>query len=297
VTVRVAVIGLGSIGRRHAANFELLGCSVVGGRLEDVVAARPEAVVIAAPTSEHLTVLRWAVENGVHAYVEKPIAHEPTGVADVLSAAEAAGLTIAVGYNLRFHPALEAIRDAVAGGRIGPLLSARAEVGQYLPDWQADRDYRTSYSARRDLGGGALLTLSHELDYVRWIAGDVTECRGMVGHVSALELDVDDVAEVVCRHEGGALTSVHMDMLDRSYVRRSRWVGADATIAWEWNGPVTLLPDGVELWADPAFDLGDTYVAAARDFLESVRDGGRPRCDGRDGLRVLELASEVLGEH
>ena len=119
--------------------------------------------------------LRWAVEHGVHAYVEKPLAVTVEGLAELLDGE--AEVTIAVGYNLRFHPALEAIRAAVYEGRIGRLLAVRAEVGQYLPDWHPEEDYRVSYAARRDLGGGALLTLSHELDYVRWIAGEVVSCR------------------------------------------------------------------------------------------------------------------------
>jgi predicted dehydrogenase len=170
----------------------------------------------------------------------------------------------------------------------------RAEVGQYLPDWHPDADYRASYAARGALGGGALLTLSHELDYVRWIAGEVVSCAGTVARVSSLELDVDDVAELVCAHEAGTLSSVHMDLLDRSYNRRSRWVGEEGTIAWEWGGPVTLLPSGEHLWSG-ADDLDETYRAALRDFLACTESNGRPRADGRDGLRILELCRDVQG--
>jgi predicted dehydrogenase len=293
VSVRVFVVALGSIGRRHLENLQALGCRAGGGRLDAAARERPDAIVIATPTSEHVAGLQWAVRNGVHAYVEKPLGATSEGVAELLDEAEAAGLVVATGYNLRFHPALEAVERTIRSGRVGRLLAVDAQVGHHLPAWHPAEDYRRSYAARRELGGGALLTLSHELDYVRWIAGEVTDCRGLKARASELELDVDDVAAVVMRHGGGALSSIRVDFVDRSYNRRSRWVGESGTITWEWGGPVRLEPGGEQLWADPEFDLGETYRSAMSDFLGAIRDGGRPRCDGRAGLRVLELCEAV----
>lgn len=292
--MRIFVVGLGSIGRRHLANAHALGHVAEGGRLDAADAFSPHAIVIASPTSAHTEALTWAAERGVHAFVEKPLAASTRGVAEALTAADAAGSTVAVGYNLRFHPALETIRDAIAGGRIGRLLSVRAEVGQYLPDWHREEDYRRSYAARADLGGGALLTLSHELDLVRWVAGEIDEVRGIVGRVSSLDLDVDDVAELICRHRAGTITSVHMDMLDCAYNRRSRWVGEEGTLVWEWDASVRLLPTGEELWTETASAFEATYVATLADFIEAVERGRSPRCSGWDGLRTLELCEAVL---
>jgi predicted dehydrogenase len=292
--VRIFVVGMGSMGRRHLANARALGHVAEGGRLDGAEAFAPDAIVVASPTSAHLEALTWAAERGIHALVEKPLAASTRGIAEALAAADAAGSTVGVGYNLRFHPALETIRDAVAAGRIGRLLSGRAEVGQYLPDWHREEDYRRTYAARTDLGGGALLTLSHELDLVRWVAGEVAEAHGVVGRVSSLDVDVDDVAELVCRHEAGAITSVHMDMLDRAYNRRSRWVGEEATLVWEWNASVRLIPTGEELWTETASAFEATYVAALADFVEAAERGRDPRCSGWDGLRTLELCEAVL---
>lgn len=291
--MRLFVVGTGSAGKRHLENARALGHEAAGGRLDDVGRFEPDAVVIASPTSAHLEGLQWAIEHRVHAFVEKPLAPSSVGVREALAAAERAGLTVAVGYNLRFHSAVEAIAAAVSAGRIGRLLSVRAEVGQYLPHWQPTSDYRVSYAARAELGGGALLTLSHELDYVRWIAGDVESARGVATRVSALELDVDDVAELVCVHVDGAVSSIHMDLVDRSYNRRCHFVGEAGTIAWEWGGPVRLLPAGETLAREREGALDDSYVAALRDFVDAATAGAEPRCTGRDGLRTLELCEAV----
>jgi len=291
--VRIFVVGPGSIGSRHLENARELGHEVEGGRLAQADAFSPEGVVVASPTSTHLEALRWAVDNGAHAYVEKPLASSSNGVAETLAAADDAGLTVAVGYNLRFHPALEAIREAVKSGRIGRLLSIRAEVGRYLPDWHPGEDYKRSYAARAELGGGALLTLSHELDFVRWVAGEIEDVQGVAAHVSSLELDVDDLADLTCRLAGGAIASIHMDFIDRVSNRRSRWVGELGTIVWDWDEPARLLPSGETIWEGTAFGLEQTYVAALRDFVAAARGGTAPRCNGWDGLRTLELCEAV----
>jgi predicted dehydrogenase len=310
---RILIAGLGSAGRRHLRNLRALGCDVAVLRrtardaeattAEHGVAAfhtpaaavgwKPRRVVVSNVTSKHVATARWAIEHGYHVFIEKPIAHAASDVESLLQLADARRKCVAVGCNLRFHPALEAIRSNILDGRIGRLLTARAEVGSYLPDWHPEADYRTEYSARKALGGGALLTLIHELDYVLWIAGPVTEANGRRARVSSLEIDVDDVAEIICRHASGALTSIHMDFLDRAYNRRSRWVGERGTIEWRWGGPVELLlPDGRRdvLWENPLFDDNETYVRELSDFLSASTTGRAPRTSGWEALATLQTA-------
>lgn len=307
--LKVLVVGSGPAGRRHVRNALELGHPVALARrvgqptdalaaelgvpvfsgLEDAAGWSADAVIVANPPAEHLGTARWAVERGCSVLIEKPLAPTPDGVLELVEAADARELVVAVGYNLRFHPALAAIEEAIASGRLGRLLAVRAEVGSYLPDWHPDLDYRVGSAARRDLGGGALLTLSHELDYVLWIAGDVVESVGFAAHVSELELDAEDVAELVLRHASGAISSVHVDLVDRVHHRACRWVGSRGTIEWT-GGPVTLAVDGRRetLWADAGYDLVWTYVAELETFL-----AGRPFPGdaGSDALRVVEIVA------
>ncbi len=310
---RVLIVGLGAIGRRHLNNIQKMGYEVAVCRrtiedaeatsreyrvaafasLTDAASWKPNVVLIANPTSEHLKIAYWALEQDCHVFIEKPLAHSLDGINAFLRMAEEKQLSVAVGCNLRFHPALEAIHNVVSLKRIGRLLSARAEVGQYLPDWHPGADYRQEYSARAELGGGAVLTLIHELDYICWIGGEVMESIGMLAKVSDLDIDVEDVAEIICRHISGALTSIHMDFLDRSYNRRSRWVGEGGTIEWIWGGPVHLIQrdSGREiLWHDPTFDCNDTYVKELLDFFDCIKSGNQPRTTGWEAKRVLEIA-------
>jgi predicted dehydrogenase len=97
------------------------------------------------------------------------------------------------------------------------------------------------------------------------------------------------------RHRDGALSSVRVDFVDRAYNRRCRFIGERGTLSWEWGGPVRLEPGAEELWAQPGFDLAETYRAGLADFLASIDEGRTPRCDGRAGLRVVELCEGILG--
>lgn len=314
--MRILIVGLGSIGRRHLGNIlSRSDCEVAVCRrssedaratqrefgidafvdLSQSKAWQPDCVLIANPTSLHLEVAQWAIDHNCHVLIEKPIAHTREGLDLLLSRAEQQNLCVAIACNLRFHPALIAIRDAIVQGRIGRLLSVRAEVGTYLPSWHPQTDYRTEYSARADQGGGALLTLIHELDYVYWIAGDILQTMGWRTKISDLELSVDDIAEMVCRHKSGVISSIHMDFFDRAYNRRSRWVGERGTLDWIWNGPVQLLDANNRevLWEDPDFDLNQTYIDEIDNFMTCVKTGAPPRTTGREGYRVLEIAQRI----
>lgn len=310
--MRVLVVGSGPIARRHVRNVlsldgheaavarragketaglsAELGVPVFAG-LEAAEAWSPDAVVVANPPSAHVASARWAVERGLPVLVEKPIAVDPAGVDELLELAEVTGVHVAVGTNLRFHPALGAIEAALASGRAGRLLAVRAEVGSRLPDWHPREDYRFSSAARAELGGGALLTLVHELDYVLWLGGPATLAAGVRAKVSELEIDTEDVAELVLRHDSGAISSVHMNLVDRAYNRRSRWIGDEATIEWRWGEAVELHGQAHEvLWCDEGFDLNETYLDEVRAFLARRPAPGDSLADAR---RALELAAEV----
>jgi predicted dehydrogenase len=265
-----------------------LGVPVFSG-LEDAAGWLPEAVIAANPPAEHLGTARWAIENGCSVLIEKPLAPTPDGVLELLEAADARGLVVAVGYNLRFHPALAAIEQAIASGLIGRLLAVRAEVGSYLPDWHPELDYRAGSAARGDLGGGAALTLCHELDYVLWVAGEVVESVGFAVRVSDLGVDGDDVAEIVLRHTSGALSSVHMDLVDRAHGRRSRWIGTSGTIVWSAGGSVTLTADGEleTIWSDPVYDLASTYLAELETFLTGRSFPGNALGDASRAVEII----------
>ncbi len=308
------VVGAGSIGRRHLRNLRALGitnlavCDPDSARLRSLapeIAAtfpdmdnalgelRPEIVFVCSPPVYHVRQALEAVRAGAHVFIEKPLSHELEGVDLLISEAGRWGRTVQVGYNLRFHPGVEMLQRLVSEGRIGRILWARAEFGQYLPDWRPQADYRTTYSARRDLGGGIILDASHELDYVLWLMGAPERVLCLAGITSDLAVDVEDCATILLQFPDGAQADVHMDFVQRGYTRTCKLAGEKGTITWDYSAnEVRLYLAETGEWQSFAykFSANDMYLAEAHDFLECVRTGRTPRVTLAEARRVLEVA-------
>lgn len=316
--MRALIIGSGSIGQRHLSNLRQLLPNAkitilrhdpsipapeeaaklsdrIVYRLEDAFEEGLDFAVVASPAPMHVAVALPLAERGVHIFVEKPIADRLDGVDQLLDASRRHGGALLVGYVLRHHPLLQAVREMIVGGAIGRVLSVRAEVGQYLPEWRPASDYRRTVSARKDLGGGVLLELSHEIDYVRWLVGEPTSVFSRVARVGDLEIDVEDLAEIVLQFAGGALGSIHLDMVQAEATRTLRMIGSEGTIDCNLRGgTMRVYSRRTKRWDERAFPeaaAGDNiYLAQMRHFLECVAGRAEPCVTGEDGRRALRIA-------
>jgi predicted dehydrogenase len=319
--MRALVVGLGSIGSRHARNWARLGlgslavCRRVNAPhreplgieateyrdLDEALAAgRPDVVLVSNPTNLHVQTACQAVKAGTHVLVEKPLGNSLEGLRDLIEMANMANRTLMVGYNLRFHPGLERLKALLQDGAIGRVVSARAEVGEYLPGWHPWEDYRAGYSARRDMGGGAVLTFSHELDALCWLLGPPRRLTALAAHASSLEIDVEDVAEIALEFETGALGSVHVDYLRRPSRRTIEVVGELGVVRWEFERNRLELYDAstgqsrIEQ-GDARFERNQMYLDELRHFAACARgELALPLVDGEQGAAVLAIALAAL---
>ncbi len=281
------VVGYGSIGSRHAEVLARMGCRVAvvssrEGVAEDrypdiasaVAGADPDYVVVAVPTARHAEALATLAATGYSGpvLVEKPLFEAVVPMPD--NAFEA----VYVGYNLRFHPVIAALRGVLDGSA---ALSVQAYVGQYLPDWRAGRDYRESYSASAAAGGGALRDLSHEMDLVLWLFGGWLRIAALGGHFSSLETDADDVYGLLMEQELCPVTLVQMNCLDRAAHRRLTIVTDGASYEADLLAG-TLATEGDTMALD--VDRDETFAAEHRAVLE--RDAS-VLCTAEDGLGVV----------
>ncbi|PJH75995.1 MAG: gfo/Idh/MocA family oxidoreductase, partial [Anaerolineae bacterium CG_4_9_14_0_8_um_filter_58_9] len=223
IEMKFLIAGLGSIGRRHLRNLIALGerdivlyrthrATLPDDELAafpaetDLAAAldpstssgqaKPDAIIIANPTALHLEVAIRAAEAGCHILIEKPISHSLDRVDELEAALKRGGGKVLVGFQYRFHPTLRKARQLLADGAIGRPLAAHVHFGEYLPAWHPWEDYRQSYAARADLGGGVILTQCHALDYLPWLIGSVESLWAFVGTLGGLGVDVEDTAEI-----------------------------------------------------------------------------------------------------
>jgi predicted dehydrogenase len=309
--VKVLVVGSGSIGQRHLRNLRAIGVddllavepapataaaaaalgAAVMPSLDAALAKAPDAVIVCTPPHLHLDGARAALEAGAHVLVEKPLAVSLDGVDDVLALAETRGRTLAVGYNWRFHAVSREVKRLLDAGAVGRPLILRVEVGQYLPDWRPQQDYRAGYNARAAMGGGILLDATHELDYAWWLCGEIKGVTAIVEKLSDLEIDVEDAALLHLRFASGALGEAHLDTLQRAYARGGKLIGTEGTLVWELMEGLRLYSTARGAWESRPMvtDPNDMYREEMRQFLACVRDGAEPSASGRDGRRALEI--------
>jgi predicted dehydrogenase len=320
--LRYLIVGLGSIGKRHLGNIKLLDPEAIITvwhthskrrdretsdpyserevfSIEEAIDPKPDAAFITNPSPAHIPIALRLAQEGIDLFIEKPLSSDLSGVDDLLRIQKNLNILIMIGYNLRFHMPLQIMKQCIDDGKLGKIIGIRAEVGQYLPEWRPGTDYRSSVSARRELGGGAVLELSHELDYVPWLAGEVTSVIAQTDHISDLDINVEDTADIILKFSGGAQGSIHLDMIQQPSTRSCKVVGTEGTITWDGtSGSVMLFLNKTRQWStlhkDQNADRNQMYLSEIEHFFTCIRDRKEPLINGFDGKRVLQLALAIL---
>jgi predicted dehydrogenase len=321
---RVLVVGSGSIGRRHLRNLRDLGvqqlatCDINSEQVAQLVAEldiqgygeyqealdkfKPQVVFVCTPPVFHVAQVLQAIRSGADVFVEKPLSNDLSGVEALIHEAKTRQRIVQVGYNLRFHPGLQMVKRLLEESAIGTVLWAKLEAAQYLPDWRPWQDYRASYTARKELGGGIILDGSHELDYLVWLLGQPSSIVCMAGRVSHLEVDVEDCATMLLRFPSGAQVDVHLDFVQRQYSRSCKLVGEEGTIIWDYpTNQVQVYRSHTKSWEviDYPFQANEMYVAEVNHFLNCVRERTVPLVNLTQAAVVLQIAlsAKMSAEH
>lgn len=329
--MKFLIVGLGGIGQRHLRNLRaLLGEAgeiravdprpeipvltdslqlEVGATLEGKynlriypdldagLAWQPDAVFVCTPTSMHLSDAFRAAQAGCHLFIEKPLAHTLEGVAELIGLAERRKLTAVVGYQMRFHPGLQRLHALLEAGSVGRVLSVHAEIGEYLPGWHPYEDYRQMYASRKNLGGGVILSQIHEMDYLYWLFGLPRTVYARGGHLSRLEVDVEDSADILMDFGTGERplpVSLHEDYLQRPPSRGCKVIGDAGKIVLDFPTLTLTVHDGegklAESVAFQDFQRNQMFLDEAKYFIEALQGKPAPLVSLRDGAQSLRMA-------
>jgi predicted dehydrogenase len=321
--LKILIVGLGSVGQRHAANLrtvcgndlELTAYRVRGQQLvigtdgsarpgdplkeyriaafddlEHALADGPDAVVVANPPAQHVPVALAAAEAGCHLLLEKPLGDSEEGVAELIEAVDRAGLACLVGYQLRFHPGFQRLVELLEQGAIGTVFAAHFEFGEHVADWHPWEDFRQGVAVGP--GGGALLSQIHDLDLAYALFGLPERVSAAGGARSSLALDVEDTVDTLLQC-GPVAVHVHQDILQRPPVRRYEVTGEGGKLAWDYLGGTLshTRPDGsVESASYVEHERNRLFLDEVRHFLACVEGRERPLIDARDGVASLRIA-------
>ena len=314
---RVLIIGAGSIGERHVRCFQATGrvevavCEpnqtvrdAVHARysiaesfesLDAALAAQFDLAVVATPAQFHVPQARLLIERGIHPLVEKPLSLEVSGIDDLDTAAAARSMTAGVAYPYRAHPAVAAMRTAIAAGQFGRPLEVVVVAGQHFPTYRPA--YRNIYYADRATGGGAIQdALTHLINAVEWIVGPTTRVVADAAHLKLEGVTVEDTAHVLARNGDVATRYVlnqHQPANELTITvicerGQARFEGHRAQ--WSWITDV----DGP--WQDESFvlDRDTLFQRQATAFIDAVVQRQSPLCTISQGLNTVETVLAIL---
>tara|TARA_B110000014_G_scaffold236737_1_gene202202 strand:- start:1359 stop:2342 length:984 start_codon:yes stop_codon:yes gene_type:complete len=314
--MKILVVGYGSIGKRHIKNIlkisnnQIIVCTkhkdnflyknncIVHESLNDCLKEKPDIGLITNVTSLHVETAIKLAKSNCHLLIEKPLSHSIKNIKKLLRIIEKNNSITLMGCNLRFHPCIKKIRELIIKKKVGKVISVKVENGSYLPDWHPKEDYRLGYSARKSLGGGVLLTMIHELDYLLWFFGEAKDVFSITGKFSNLEISADDLSAMLVRFKNRVIGEIHLDYFQRSRIRSCKVIGTKGIIYWDSETEsVRLYNNRTKKWTQiiklKNFDNNTMYLDELSYFLKCVRLKKETMNPIIQGARTLQVALAI----
>ena len=314
---RIVIVGLGSMGQKHL-NFARNHCPEATIKVltkypnndtikkadgyfqtvNEIIDFKPQLIIIANPASLHLEVINRIFKVDAFILVEKPLSNNIENIEDFLKTYKNPSLKILVGYNLRFNPSLCYFRQMYKSGILGKIFSVRAEVGQYLPNWRDGIDYNKTVSANKSLGGGVLLELSHEIDYLIWMFGLPQWVTAFVSKVSNLDVDTEDEALMIIGYKNNDnkknfKVNLNLDFFRHDTKRQCTLIGEKGSIRWDGIlGIVERFDTSEKRWIREFCDHDSgnkSYFFEWQHFIDCAKGKDNSLITFQDGMNVLSL--------
>jgi predicted dehydrogenase len=311
------VIGYGSIGKRHIDNlskFKNIEIIVITKRksddflkkrnctiyksLDSGIKEKPDFAIISNETSYHLPIIKKLIKSKINFFVEKPLGNSLKNINDVLKIVNKKKIITQVGCNYRFHPFLKEIKKILKNNKLGRIISIRSENGSYLPDWHLDENYEDGYAARKNLGGGVILTCIHELDYLFWLFGKISSLSSFVSKKSDLKIDSEDLALILLNFSNGIFGEVHLDFFQKPSSRTLKIIGTKSTLLCNFYSKKLLLYNHKNKKWDVALTLknynnNQMYVDELTHFIQCVKHERQTINSINDGVETLKIAMMI----
>ena len=317
---KVLIVGYGSIGRRHLENFlQLKNVKLIvytkrtdldslkeqgvkiSNSLTECLKENPDIGVITNETSLHLPITIKLAQNGLDLFIEKPLSNSLKDVEKLRAIVKKKKLITQMGCHLRFHPCIKKIKSLIEQKKIGKILSAQVQSCSYLPDYHRWEDYRRSYAARKELGGGVILTQIHEIDYMYWFFQEVENVISMSGKLSDLNVTVEDYAASLLKFKNKVVGEIHLDYFQRPDFKSCKIRGTKGEIYWDSNNNcVNIYNMNKKRWEtkfDSDFsnnlDTYSSYVEELKHFLKCVKHRKETINNLEQGIATLKIALAI----
>lgn len=302
--LKVVFFGLGSIGSRLARlvrdNFSHklfafrstrnnpndLGVNEIY-ELEEIERLSPDIAFITNPTSLHMETAIQSASMGMHLFIEKPLCNSLDKWDSLEKTVQEKQVLTYVACNLRFDPIIQYLKRNLSLDRI---FYSRIICSSYLPEWRPNQDYKESYSAKANHGGGVILDLIHEPDYCHWLFGNITKIKGNAGKCSKLAIEAEDYADMTLYHSLGFLSDIHLDYFGRKPQRKMEIFGDNLYIEADLikRTVTTLTEEGRDVQRFDPIHRDYMYEQELKYFFQCLNDHEDPMNNIEEHITVLK---------
>jgi len=313
--MRVAVIGLGNIAKRHRSNIkkmfpeaEIIAMSASGrapselicnadyivSNIQNIIDYTVDMAIIASPAPLHSLHAIPLIEAGIPVLIEKPVTTCVEDAKLIIKAKSKYQVNAGVGYCLKYLSSALFVKKFIESGRAGKVINANIEIGQYLPDWRPNTDYKKSVSAVHSLGGGVLFELSHDIDYAQWLFGRLEIEHALIRNTGELGIEVEDVADILATSHSGCVVSLHLDFLQRQASRKCKIISNRGALVWDLIKNQVIWTDETGesvLFSDELWDRNKMYLNMLSDFNNKNKSDSFSSIES--SLSVVELITEL----
>ena len=318
------VIGAGNISKKHIENIKILNKKSTvlnlssSGRVidtqsnkadyflrnfEEIQQHKLNAVIIASPATFHLEHALFFSTLNIPLLIEKPLSDSMAKYEEASLILSDMNKIIRIAYNLRFLNSMIFFKDFLDKNQLGKIYSIQSEVGQNLINWRPNKKYRDTVSSSKNLGGGVLLELSHELDYLTWIFGDIESVYCKLTNTNHFDIDVEDNVDSIIQTRGGQSINLHMDFLQNKTTRKCKVLGEKGTLNFNIleNRIMHYSEDGESniIYEEHASDPNQSYIDMLQTFLNLDTKKTDTLASLDEARRVLEVieAMRVSCQH
>lgn len=259
----------------------------------------PDVGLIANVSSSHVPIAIKLAKAGTDLFIEKPLSNSLNGTKELVEIVRKNKLITQMGCQFRFHKCIKKIKQLITNNRLGKVLSVKVECGSFLPDWHPYEDYRKSYAARNDLGGGVVLTNIHEIDYLYWYFGQAQEVFSVTGKHSDLEISADDLSVGILKFKNNIIAELHLDYFQKPEFRSCKIIGTKGTVYWDSETNVVKLYDNrknrwIKVLELSKYDRNSMFKEELAHFLNCVKKRNTTiNPVETDGINTLKIGLAV----
>ncbi len=297
--MNICIVGKGSIGSRHASIYKKLGCKVYFLRrkrkflrnkikneiynIKDLSKKKIDLYCICNPTSLHLNVLKKFIHLGKNIFIEKPLVSNLKQLIRLKKYFYKFKINLFNGYMFRFDPRIKDIKKTISKYKNNEIRYANFVWQTYLPSWHPWEDYRTSYASKKSLGGGVLLTCSHEIDIAIFLFGEVDKVF-CVKTDSSLDNDVENSVIIILKHKNGIVSNLTIDFSSKHERKRKfEIILKNKIIKWDFNSKYyeSNTKTKKRINTRKSSNIDKIYLYQNLDILNKIRKGVREKNFGK----------------